>query len=159
MAKNERVLYENIYEQALDRFQQRDYQGTMDLLADVGQWPLVWLRPFLLRAYALRGLGCYVQEMMALQDLLQVSERIEVRSASDTAMIAEAWSLLGEALVNLGDCRLAVEAFLQSASLEVDIPKGGRNTAMPFLRLIIAVIFPRKNGWSCMMDIEHCFRI
>lgn len=123
MAKNERVLYENIYEQALDRFQQRDYQGTMDLLADVGQWPLVWLRPFLLRAYALRGLGCYVQEMMALQDLLQVSERIEVRSASDTAMIAEAWSLLGEALVNLGDCRLAVEAFLQSASLEVDIPK------------------------------------
>ena len=73
MAKNERVLYENIYEQALDRFQQRDYQGTMDLLADVGQWPLVWLRPFLLRAYALRGLGCYVQEMMALQDLLQVS--------------------------------------------------------------------------------------
>ncbi|WP_405756751.1 hypothetical protein [Anaerovibrio slackiae] len=123
MAKNERVLYEIIYEQALDRFQQRDYQGTMDLLADVGQWPLVWLRPFLLRAYALRGLGCYVQEMMALQDLLQVSERIEVRSASDTAMIAEAWSLLGEALVNLGDCRLAVEAFLQSASLEVDIPK------------------------------------
>lgn len=123
MAKNERVLYENIYEQALDRFQQRDYQGTMDLLADVGQWPLVWLRPFLLRAYALRGLGCYVQEMMALQDLLQVSERIEVRSASDTAMIAEAWSLLGEALVNLGDCRLAVEAFLQSARLERDIRK------------------------------------
>lgn len=123
MAKNARVLYENIYEQALGRFQQRDYQGTLDLLADVRQWPLVWLRPFLLRAYALRGLGCYVQEMMALQDLLQVSERIAVCSTSDTAMIAETWSLLGEALVNLGECRLAVDAFLQSSRMERDMRK------------------------------------
>ena len=42
---------------------------------------------------------------------------------SDRDIMSEAWSMLGEALVKLGECRLAVDAFLQSSLMERDVKK------------------------------------
>ena len=58
-----------------------------------------------------------------LQDLLVRAGERKQQSESDHDMVTEAWSLLGEVLVKLGECRLAVDAFLQSSRMERDIKK------------------------------------
>lgn len=119
-ATNERVRE---YNRALQLFRSGAYNEALEVLAGMQYGDNVWLRPFLLRAYVLRGLKCPVQEMQALQDLLVHSGEPAQMDRSDADIIAEAWSLLGEVLVRLGECRLAVDAFLQSSALEQDVQK------------------------------------
>lgn len=111
------------YGRALKLFRVGDYNSSLELLADIQKWNDVWLRPFLLQAYVLRGLKRPVQEMQALCDLLIRSGELARQGRSDMDIVAEAWSLLGEVLVRLGECRLAVDAFLQSSALEQDVKK------------------------------------
>lgn len=111
------------YNRALKMFRAGEYITALEVLAGIQQEDDIWLRPFLLRAYVLRGLKCLVQEMAVLQQLLDKGSSLQEPGDSDIAMIAEAWSLLGEVLVRLGECRLAVDAFLQSSVLEQDVQK------------------------------------
>lgn len=113
-----------LYQEALELYQKKNYDKALILLTRIltvlQQMNAVWLRPFLLQAYIMRAIKCPVGEMEVLQQLL---DRGNGMSGSDFSIMAEAWSLLGEVLVRLGECKLAVDAFLQSSALEQDVQK------------------------------------
>lgn len=81
---------------------------------------VLWLRPWLLQCYILRNLDCPVQEMEVLESLVEKLAEIYNLSDGDRQLGAEIYSLLGEVCCRLGECSLAVEAFLQSANWEQD---------------------------------------
>lgn len=70
----------------------------------------------LLKAYILRGQSKCVSEVELLGKLLQ-----NYSESKDKRRLADAYSLLGEALRMLGDSRPAVEAFMLSAQMEPDL--------------------------------------
>ena len=112
-----------LYERALALYSKNEEDKALTVLDNVQGIAPAWLRPLLLRAYILRKQSCLVQEMNVLHDLLAKAREREQQSKSDNDMVAEAWSMLGEVLVKLGECKLAVDAFLQSSRLEEDIRK------------------------------------
>lgn len=112
-----------LYDRALALYHNNEQVQALAVLDEVQMLIPEWLRPLLLRAYILRTMSCPVQEMNVLQDLLVRAEERKQQSESDNDMVTEAWSLLGEVLVKLGECRLAVDAFLQSSRMERDIKK------------------------------------
>ena len=112
-----------LYDRALALYHNNEQVQALAVLDEVQMLTPEWLRPLLLRAYILRTMSCPVQEMNVLQDLLVRAGERKQQSESDNDMVAEAWSLLGEVLVKLGECRLAVDAFLQSSRMERDIKK------------------------------------
>lgn len=69
----------------------------------------------LLLAYVLRDTKRPVSEVRQLEELLET-----FAEAPEERVLAEAWSLLGSALRQLGENRLAVDALLQSVALEPD---------------------------------------
>lgn len=91
-------------------------QDLLRLLDSAGN--VFWLRPWLLECYILRKLDCPVQEMEVLETLVEKLAEVDNLSDGDTQLGAEIYSLLGEVCCRLGECSLAVEAFLQSASWE-----------------------------------------
>lgn len=111
------------YNLALDLFHKGGYDEAQIILAELVLENQVWLRPLLLQAYIFRAMKCPVQEMQSLQKLLARGKALINHGKGDNDMLAEAWSLLGEVFVKLGECRLAVEAFLQSSALECDLRK------------------------------------
>ena len=113
----------NLYNQAFALYRNHDDCDAMALLDKVHKLAPDWLRPLLLRAYILRHMNCPVQEKHVLQKLLALAEKLAQPDAGDNEVIAEAWSMLGEVLVKLGECRQAVAAFLHSSRLERDIRK------------------------------------
>lgn len=112
-----------LYSKALDLYRSDNDGKALQLLDELHLMAPAWLRPLLLRVYILRKMKRFVQERQALQELLAQAEQIGKKSESDDDMVAEAWSLLGEVLVKLGECSLAVDAFLQSSRMERDIKK------------------------------------
>ena len=116
------IIYK-LYDYAFDLYQWDFLQESLVLLNRLQQMPVVWLRPFLLKAYVMRKMDCPLKELRVLYEILVQAEHIEKASESDNDVVAEAWSLLGEVLVKLGECRLAVDAFLQSSRMERDIKK------------------------------------
>ena len=112
-----------LYDRALALYHNNEQVQALAVLDEVQMLIPEWLRPLLLRAYILRTMSCPVQEMNVLQDLLVRAGERKQQSESDNDMVTEAWSLLGEVLVKLGECRLAVDAFLQSSRMERDIRK------------------------------------
>ena len=116
------IIYK-LYDYAFDLYQWGFLHEALVLLNRLQQMPAVWLRPFLLKAYILRKMDCPLKELQVLDELLAQAEHIDKISESDNDLVAEAWSLLGEVLVKLGECRLAVDAFLQSSRMERDIKK------------------------------------
>ena len=66
-------------------------------------------------AYILRGEKRYVSEVECLRQLLE-----KFGDGDDGSSLATAWSLLGEALRNLGESELSVQAFLRSVEAEPD---------------------------------------
>ena len=113
----------SLYGKALELYRSDNDGKALQLLDELRLMAPAWLRPLLLRVYILRKMKRFVQERQALQDLLAQAEQIGKKSESDDDMVAEAWSLLGEVLVKLGECSLAVDAFLQSSRMERDIKK------------------------------------
>lgn len=113
----------SLYDRALALYHNNELVQALAVLDKVQGLASDWLRPLLLQAYILRKMNCPVQEMNALHDLLFRAGDREQQSQSDNDMIAEAWSMLGEVLVKLGECSLAVDAFLQSSRMERDIKK------------------------------------
>ena len=120
---DERAFLYQLYDEAYAFYNSKCYYQALEVLARLRQRNSVWLRPVLLQAYIMRAMQCPVQEMEMLQQLLAQGERLPVLSESDEDILAESWSLLGEVLVKLGECRLAVDAFLQSSALERDWQK------------------------------------
>ena len=116
-------ILDGMYNCALDLYQSSCNEEALKVLDELQQMTAVWLRPFLLKAYILRKMDCHLQELQVIHQLLAQVEQIENPSESDNDVVAEAWSLLGEVLVKLGECRLAVDAFLQSSCMERDIKK------------------------------------
>lgn len=116
-------LLGGLYNSALKLYQSGSYNEALNVLNELQQMASVWLRPFLLRAYILRAINCPVQELHVLRQLLDQGNGLAQLSESDRNIMSEAWSLLGEALVRLGECRMAVDAFLQSSDMERDINK------------------------------------
>lgn len=113
----------SLYGKALELYRSDNDGKALHLLDELHLMALDWLRPLLLRAYILRKMKCFVQERQVLQDLLVIAEEMAQQRESDIDMVAEAWSLMGEVLVKLGECSLAVDAFLQSSRMERDIKK------------------------------------
>lgn len=113
----------SLYDKALDLYRSDNASKALQFLDELHLMAPAWLRPLLLRAYILRKMKCFVQERKALQELLTQAGKIGKKSESDDDVVAEAWSMLGEVLVKLGECRLAVDAFLQSSRMERDIKK------------------------------------
>lgn len=120
-ARNDKAF--GLYNQALASYRNHDAAQALALLDKLQVIESAWLKPSLLRAYILRQMNCPVQEMHVIQEFLAQAGLKEQANKSDNDMIAEAWSMLGEVFVKLGECRQAVEAFLQSARLERDIRK------------------------------------
>ncbi len=116
-------LLAGLYNHALELYQSGGHNEALKILDELQQMTAVWLRPFLLKAYVLRKMDCPLKELQVLYELLAQAERMENVSESDNDMGAEAWSMLGEVLTKLGECRLAVDAFLQSSRMERDIKK------------------------------------
>lgn len=112
-----------LYDRALALYHSNEQVQALAVLDEVQMLTPEWLRPLLLRAYILRTMSCPVQEMNVLQDLLVRAGERKQQSESDNNIVTEAWSLLGEVLVKLGECSLAVDAFLQSSLMEQDIKK------------------------------------
>ena len=113
----------SLYDRALALYHDNELVQALAVLDKVQGLASDWLRPLLLQAYILRKQNCPVQEMNTLHDLLFRAGDREQQSQSDNDMVAEAWSLLGEVLVKLGECSLAVDAFLQSSRMEHDIKR------------------------------------
>ncbi|MGM9579896.1 MAG: hypothetical protein ACI3U2_01510 [Anaerovibrio sp.] len=113
----------SLYDRALALYHNNELVQALAVLDKVQGLASDWLRPLLLQAYIWRKMNCPVQEMNVLQDLLVRAGEREKQSESDDDMVAEAWSLLGEVLAKLGECSLAVDAFLQSSRMERDIKK------------------------------------
>ena len=116
-------LLDGLYNCALNLYQAGIYSEALKILDELQRMASIWLRPFLLKAYILRKMDCPLKELQVLHELLAQAERMENASESDNDMGAEAWSMLGEVLTKLGECRLAVDAFLQSSRMECDIKK------------------------------------
>ena len=116
-------LLDGMYNCALKLYQAGSYDEALKILDELQRMASVWLRPLLLRAYIMRAINCPVQEMQVLQQLLQQGNGLPQLSESDRDIMSEAWSMLGEVLVKLGECRLAVDAFLQSSRMERDVKK------------------------------------
>ena len=74
------------------------------------------LRQEVLMAYILRSEKRYVSEIESLHHTLE-----KFAETNDRDVLATAWSLLGEALRNLGEGELSVQAFLQSANIDPDV--------------------------------------
>lgn len=116
-------LLDGMYNCALKLYQAGSYSEALKILDELQRMAPIWLRPLLLRAYIVRAVDCPVQEMQVLQQLLKQGNDLPQLSESDRDIMSEAWSMLGEALVKLGECRLAVDAFLQSSLMERDVKK------------------------------------
>ena len=116
------MLY-RLYDEALAFYNGKRYCQALEVLEKLRKKNSVWLRPVLLQVYIMRAMKCPVQEMELLQHLLAQGEKLPVSSDGDKDILAEAWSLLGEVLVKLGECSLAVDAFLQSSAWERDWQK------------------------------------
>lgn len=115
-----------LYNDALAKYQGKEYVASLAILDNLAQLTPDWLRPFLLRAYILRNQGHFVSELQVLQTLLENAaskEETNTLSEGDRAVVAEAWSLLGVVCVTLGECRLGVDAFLHSVVNEVSWEK------------------------------------
>ena len=112
-----------LYDKALDLYRSDNDSKALQVLDELHLMASEWLRPLLLRAYILRHMNCPVQEKHVLQKLLALAEKLAQPDEGDNEVIAETWSMFGEVLVKLGECSLAVDAFLQSSLMERDIKK------------------------------------
>lgn len=112
-----------LYDDAFNLYELGFWHESLAALKKLQEMEVAWLRPFLLEAYVLRQLACPMRELQILYELLVQAEQIAKACESDNDMTAEAWSLLGEVLVKLGEGSLAVDAFLQSSRMERDIKK------------------------------------
>lgn len=116
---NEVKLHE-LYNDALNLFRQKEYDAALQVLDVLQNYTADWLRAYLLRAYILRDSGCPVSEMNVLRQLLELSEKRKTTLADgEIQVVAEAWSMLGEVCTKLGECEIALEAFLQSSRWEL----------------------------------------
>lgn len=111
------------YNKAYELYQAGKYNEALAALQDLLELlksaeNVLWLRPWLLQCYILRNLDCPVQEMEVLEGLVEKLADVDNLSDGDRQLGAEIYSLLGEVCCRLGECSLAVEAFLQSASWE-----------------------------------------
>lgn len=108
------ALLTQIYQQAYAVWQAGDGLAAAAILEDFWQRTgLCGLRDMLLRAYCLRDAKKYLSEIAQLEKLLQL-----FATSPERTLVADAWSLLGSALRQLGESQLAVEAFRKAAEVE-----------------------------------------
>lgn len=115
MRLNMEILKE--YEKARSCWQNKELTKAASILQEY--WRRTGERSLpgmLLMAYILRDKREYVSEIKILHELLQIFS-----DSGQSALIAEAWSVLGSALRMLGESRLSVAAFCQSGELEPDV--------------------------------------
>jgi len=102
------------YQQAYACWQAGKYAQAVRLLQKTWQQEdLKTLRGMLLMAYCQRDQQQYVSEVATLRELLQ-----DFAQAPEKELLADAWSLLGSALRELGETKLAVAAFQRAADVE-----------------------------------------
>lgn len=105
----------SVYQRAWSLWQEKRLVQAEKVLRDFWrQDSLQSLRGMLLMAYILRDQKRYVSEISMLRDLLSRFARAPERN-----LLADAWSVLGEALRILGESERSLQAFLNSAELEV----------------------------------------
>ena len=108
------ALLTQIYQQAYAAWRSGDGMAASAMLENFWQQTgLRSLRDMLLRAYCLRDAKKYLSEIAQLEELLQL-----FAASTERTLVADAWSLLGSALRQLGESQLAVEAFQKAAEIE-----------------------------------------
>lgn len=110
-------LMQEQYNKAYELYQAGKYNEALTALQNLlgilkSAEHILWLRPWLLQCYILRNLDCPVQEMEVLQSIVEKLAQVANLSEGDRQLGAEIYSLLGEVCCKLGECSLAVEAFL-----------------------------------------------
>lgn len=109
-------MYIKSFDRAYQLWRQKRLPEAMEVLESLEtSWGAKTLQTELLRAYVFRDQRKYLSETEALQRLLQ-----DFADTGEKKLLADGWSLLGEALRMLGESRLAVQAFCKAAKLEPD---------------------------------------
>ena len=99
-----------IYTAALAEYKNRNYEKALNFLDVLKKTGLHWSKAILLEAYIRRDQKLYLTEINTLEKIFLCTDIAESE--------AEAYSLLGSALRNLGKSKDAVNCFIKSARLE-----------------------------------------
>lgn len=106
--------YVKVYQQAWGLWKEKRFVEAEEYLYSFWrQSEIRTLRGMLLLAYIFRDEQRYVSEIRQLEELLRVFGHSEEKD-----LLADAWSMLGGALRQLGENELSVRAFLQAMELE-----------------------------------------
>ncbi len=102
-----------IYSLALSEYRNKNYEKALEILDKFKSIAPNWSKAILLEAYIRRDQKLYVTEISLLKKFFEV-----VDIAREKYLAADAYSVAGSALRNLGNSRAAINCFLQSARLE-----------------------------------------
>lgn len=102
-----------IYAAALNEYRNKNYEKSLEILDELKKIAPNWDKAILLEAYIRRDQKLYVTEISLLENFFEV-----VDIAQEKYLVADAYSLFGSALRNLGKSKEAVQFFLTSARLE-----------------------------------------
>ncbi|MBQ7703889.1 MAG: hypothetical protein IJT73_00440 [Selenomonadaceae bacterium] len=102
-----------IYAAALAEYRNKNYEKALEILEEFKKIVPNWAKAILLEAYIRRDQKLYLSEINLLKKFFEV-----IDIAQERFLTADAYSVLGSALRNLGQSKAAVNCFLNSARLE-----------------------------------------
>lgn len=113
----EQQLILKAYQESFSLWKQKRLADAEDVLDEFWQETgLKSLRGMLLMAYILRDQQKYVSEVKVLEELFE-----HFRDSVEVKLLADAWSMMGDALRCLGEGKLSVEAFKKAVEVEPDL--------------------------------------
>ena len=109
-----------LYESALEDYRNGRPEQALLKQQELRRHSAGWPKLYLLEAYIYRDMNRFVTETRILRKVLGLLEKDELPQPE---LEAEVWSMLGSALLTLGQPREAVGALLRSAELETEAEK------------------------------------
>lgn len=106
----------NLYATALENYKAKNFDDALEIVAQIKNFVPNWAKTTLLEAYIFSGQKKIFSEIDALQKCL-------AQCPADDTFKAEVFSRLGSAYRNIGETKLSVENFCQSARLEENLSK------------------------------------
>ncbi len=103
------------YAQALALFKAKNFDAALELVNDIKSAAPHWKKPSLLEAYIWREQTEYIKEIRVLEELLP---RFDLNSPDEKYLAADALSVYGSVVREVGRISEAVESFRLSAALE-----------------------------------------
>ena len=110
----EQQLIVKAYQESFSLWKQKRLADAEEVLDEFWQETgMKSLRGMLLMAYILRDQQKYVSEVKVLEELFE-----HFRDSGEVKLLADAWSMMGDALRCLGEGKLSVEAFKKAVEVE-----------------------------------------